>query len=72
MVSTQWNFDILPKLNEYKFQIVLSEETNFQKLLKESHLDNTKIFFERGGKPVEAKGKQAAQLYKGAANILAS
>jgi len=28
--------------------------------LKESHLDNTKIFFERGDKPVEAKGKQAA------------
>jgi hypothetical protein len=48
---------MVPNLKEYKFQVVLSEETNFQKLLKESHLDNTKLLFERGGKPMEAKGK---------------
>lgn len=72
MLQTQGNFDMVPNLKEYKFQVVLSEETNFQKLLKESHLDNTKLLFERGGKPMEAKGKQAAWFYRGAANILAS
>lgn len=72
MLQTQGNFDIVPNLKDFKFQVLLSEETNFQKLLKDTHLDNTKLLFERGGKPMEAKGKQATWLYKGAANILAS
>lgn len=59
-------------MKDYKFQLVLSEETNFKKLLQDSYIDNTKLFFERKGKPMEGKGKQAIWYYKGAANILAS
>lgn len=70
--QTQGNFDIVPDLKRYKFQVVLCEETRFDRLLDKNHLDNTKLFFERKGKPVEGKGKAAKWMYRGAANILSS
>lgn len=70
--QTQGNFDIVPELKDYKFQVVLCEETRFDKLLDKNHLDNTKLFFERKGKPVEGKGKSAKWMYKGASNLLSS
>lgn len=41
-------------------------------MLDDKHIDNTKRFFEREGKPMEGKGKGALWMYKGAANIFAS
>lgn len=61
--ETQGNFDMVPKLRDYKFQLVVCEETKFIKLLSDSHIDNTKMFFERNGRPLEAKGKDAVWLY---------
>lgn len=51
------NFDIIPDLKEFKFQIVINEEAPYKKLFNPSQLEHTKKFFERKGRAMERKGK---------------
>lgn len=57
------NFDVVPELKAYAFQVVILEEAALKQMINPRNLDDTKLWFERKGKVLEAKGRQPVKFY---------
>lgn len=41
------NFDVIPELKEYAFQVVILEEAAIRSMIKPTNLEDTKLWMER-------------------------